>query len=68
MKRKANTKGIENDAENWVTDEELKQRYPELWKAAKEKVNRIEALWTPELPEQRASFNSERRSGKLRER
>lgn len=58
MKRDVNTEGNENEAEDWITEEELKQRYPELWKAAKEKMNRIEALWTPELREQRASINS----------
>ena len=52
MKRDVNTEGNENDAEDWITEEELKQRYTELWKAAKEKMNRIEALSTPELREQ----------------
>ncbi|GGH36368.1 hypothetical protein GCM10007423_28650 [Dyadobacter endophyticus] len=45
-----NRKG--NVPENWITDEELRQRYPKLWKAAKEKVNRIGATSTPELREQ----------------
>lgn len=41
-----------NLAENWITEEELKERYPKLWKAAKEKVQLIEADWTPELREE----------------
>lgn len=49
MKTNVNNKG--NVANNWITDDELKQRYPELWKAAKEKVNRIQASWTPEFRE-----------------
>lgn len=38
-----------NIVDNWITDEELGQRHPELWKAAREKVDGIEATWTPEL-------------------
>lgn len=49
MKTNVNNKG--NVANNWITDDELKQRYPELWKAAKEKVNRIQASWNPEFRE-----------------
>ncbi len=49
METNVNNEG--NVADNWITDEELKQRYPELWKAAREKTHRIEATWTPELRE-----------------
>lgn len=49
METNVNNKG--NVANNWITDDELKQRYPELSKAAKEKVNRIQASWTPEFME-----------------
>lgn len=40
-----------NNAESWTTDEELRERYPELWRAAKEKIARIEATWAPEIGE-----------------
>lgn len=52
MMREPNVNSKGKVAENWITEEELKQRYPKLWKAAKEKVERIEASWTPELREQ----------------
>ncbi|SDF79398.1 hypothetical protein SAMN04487996_112213 [Dyadobacter soli] len=47
-----NVDGKTNAAENWITEDELKQRYPKLWMAAKEKINRLESIHTPELREQ----------------
>jgi hypothetical protein len=46
MEKEINNK--QNNADNWITDEELRERYPQLWQAAKEKVARIQAAWTPE--------------------
>lgn len=40
--------GSEGDfADDWITDEELRDCYPELWQAARDKIARIEAAWTP---------------------
>lgn len=56
---KTNVNGRGNVADNWITDDELRERYPKLWQAAQEKVARVEAMWTPEFREA---------LGKLRER
>lgn len=44
-------------ARNFISDDELKQKYPALWRAVHEKIGRINTTWTPEV---RAALQKQR--------
>jgi hypothetical protein len=55
------TKNGSRPANNFITQEEIEQRYPALWQLAKEK----EANWSPEFLDAIRKLKEERRKSLL---